>query len=116
MELVKEKLNYLTMLDFNDNYNKTDIERMFIVESDEIKRVKKEIEEILYKTYDRTKYKIRADVNYVTIYKIDHTYSVEMLQVVETIWSDNFRKLPTAWVFGKAVSKKVLEDTLAELE
>ena len=118
MESIKAKLNYMTILDFQKNYNKSEFKRFFEKDSDEIIKTKKEIEDILYSIYDKNEYIIGVNCHFVDISKIiskDENGGM-MTQSIETIWSDNFKKLPYNWVMGQKIGKKTMESYLKHLE
>lgn len=111
-----DKLNYLTILDFYDNYNKSEMERFFTMESKEIKRVKSEIETMLYSIYDKNKYSVRVNCNFVEISEIlEKTERTTIERQFKKIFSENFEKLPYCWVMGKKVSKKTMQEIIKEM-
>lgn len=117
MESIKAKLNYMTILDLKENYNKNEIERIvFVNNNDEIKKIKKEIENMLYSIYDKNEYDIMVGCNHITINKIISKNENSLsLQEYKKIWSDNFEKLPYAYVMGKKISKKDMEYALENM-
>lgn len=113
---IKGKLNYITILDFKENYDKSEIQRLISVESDEILKTKNEIKEILSSIYDTEKYYIRVSNNFVSIDEIiNKTENSISTKEYKKIWSDNFSKLPYSWVMGRKTSKKAMENAIREM-
>lgn len=111
-----DKLNYLTILDFYDNYDKSEVERFFTTENEEIKRVKSEIETMLYSIYDKNKYSVDVNCNFVTINEIlEKTERTTIERQFKKIFSENFFKLPYSWVMGKKVSKKTMQEIIEKM-
>jgi len=112
-DLVIAKLNMLTIIDFERNYNKSEIERFFVEDTEEMKQTQKEIKEILESEFDAEKYDINVNNNFVAINEIiEKTETSITTREVKKIFSDNFNKLPYNWVMGRKISKKCMEDAL----
>ena len=115
-ELVKAKLNMLTILDLNLNYNKSELERMFTRDTEEMKTLKDEIKDILSSIYSTDEYLIDINGSFIRISKIiARTENSIRTQEHKVIWSDNFRKLPYSYVMGKKMGKKAYLETLKVL-
>lgn len=112
-DLVIAKLNMLTILEFTQNYNKTETERFFVEDTEEMKSLQKEIKEILESDFDAEKYDIRVNNNFVEISEIiEKTEKSLHLKSIKKIFSDNFNHLPYAYVMGRKISKKNMESAL----
>lgn len=106
-----EKLNKLTILDITENYNKSEYERIIldVENTDEIKRIKEEIKNILEEYYNPEQYFIRISCNHVSIDKIiERRENCTITTPFKQIYSDNFSRLPYAYVMGKKISKKAM--------
>lgn len=115
-ELIKAKLNYMTILDFKENYNKSEIERILNLSNEEIIKTKMELKDILSSMYDTNKYHFVISSNFISIDEIiEKKENSMMTREYKKIWSDNFNKLPRQWVMGKKVGKKCMEETLKEM-
>jgi len=111
-----DKLNYLTILDFYDNYDKGEVERFFTTENEEIKRVKSEIETMLYSIYDKNKYSVSVNCNFVAINEIlEKTERTIIEREFKKIFSENFYRLPYSWVMGRKVSKKTMQEIIEKM-
>lgn len=106
-----EKLNKLTILDITENYNKSEYERIIldVENTDEIKRIKEEIKNILEEYYNSEQYFIHISCNHVSIDKIiERRENCTVTTPFKQIYSDNFSRLPYAYVMGKKISKKAM--------
>ena len=116
-DLVMAKLNELTILEFTRNYDKSELQRFFEEETKEEKTLKNDIKEIMYSLYDKNKYDINVNNNFVAINEIIEKKENSLhTKEVEKIWSSNFYKLPRIWVMGKKISKKLMLETLNRLD
>ena len=115
-DLVMAKLNMLTILEFTQNYNKSEMERFFVEDTEEMKRTQKEIKEILESEFDAEKYDIKVNNNFVEISEIiEKTETSLHLKSIKKIFSENFNHLPYAYVMGRKISKRNMEDTLKSM-
>lgn len=115
-DLVMAKLNMLTILEFTQNYNKSEMERFFVEDTEEMKRTQKEIKEILESEFDAEKYDIKVNNNFVEISEIiERTETSLHLKSIKKIFSENFNHLPYAYVMGRKISKRNMEDALKSM-
>ena len=115
-DLVMAKLNMLTILEFTQNYNKSEMERFFVEDTEEMKRTQKEIKEILESEFDAEKYDIKVNNNFVEISEIiEKTETSLHLKSIKKIFSENFNHLPYAYVMGRKISKRNMEDALKSM-
>lgn len=115
-DLVMAKLNMLTILEFTQNYNKSEMERFFVKDTEEMERTQKEIKEILESEFDAEKYDIKVNNNFVEISEIiEKTETSLHLKSIKKIFSENFNHLPYAYVMGRKISKKNMEDALKSM-
>ena len=115
-DLVMAKLNMLTILEFTQNYNKSEMERFFVEDTEEMKRTQKEIKEILESEFDAEKYDIKVNNNFVEISEIiERTETSLHLKSIKKIFSENFNHLPYAYVMGRKISKRNMEDALESM-
>lgn len=113
-DLIMAKLNMLTVLEFKENYNKSEFERI-LFESEKIKEIKKEIEELLYSQYPKNEYDIMVSCSHIAINKIISKNKNSLsLQEYKKIWSDNFKKLPYRYVMGGKVGKRTYEEIIKD--
>ncbi|MBQ3475842.1 MAG: hypothetical protein IJH20_06715 [Bacilli bacterium] len=115
-DLVMAKLNMLTILEFTQNYNKSEMERFFVEDTEEMKRTQKEIKEILESDFDAEKYDIKVNNNFVEISEIiNKTETSITTRSIKKIFSENFNHLPYAYVMGRKISKKNMENALKNM-
>lgn len=115
-DLVMAKLNMLTILEFTQNYNKSEMERFFVEDTEEMKRTQKEIKKILESEFDAEKYDIKVNNNFVEISEIiERTETSLHLKSIKKIFSENFNHLPYAYVMGRKISKRNMEDALKSM-
>ena len=117
VDLIKSKLDYITILDFYNNYDKSEFERVVANDSKEITRVKTEILDILKGMYDTEKYDFTISCNFVSINEIVEKRENSMItKVKEKIFSNNFEKLPYSWIMGRKVTKSVMQNAIKNME
>jgi len=117
IDLIKSKLDYITILDFYNNYDKSELERVVANDSKEITRVKTEIKDILSAIYDTEKYDFIISCNFVAIHEIlEKKENSKITREIMKIWANNFEKLPYTWVMGRKVAKSVMQNAIKNME
>lgn len=114
-EIMKE-LNTICLVEFRDNYNKSEMVRI-VKRSEEAHRRAKALKESLQKEVkDGFIVEVSEEGSLFIKQLLEDNGTSKTYQQVKNIFAQVLKKLPYSYVMGKPVGKRVMEQTVQELK